>query len=60
MMEEHVQVQIDDVVTRLKAKIPPMEHGALESRLEALMNDSNAIGEEVIEVLLQEFDPPIR
>jgi hypothetical protein len=34
-----------------------MEHGALESRVEALLNDSSATVEEVISILLQEFDP---
>ena len=52
------QAQIDVCVAKLKSKIPPMEHGALDSRLEGLLNDSSATGDEVIEVLLQEFDPP--
>ena len=49
--------QIDECVAKLKSKIPPMEHGALESRLEALLNDSGASADEVISILLQEFDP---
>jgi hypothetical protein len=34
-----------------------MEHGALDSRLEALLNDSSATADEVISILSQEFDP---
>lgn len=49
---------VDECVTRLKAKIPEMEHAALESRLEGLLNDSSATPEEVIAALLEEFDPP--
>ena len=51
------QSQIDECVAKLKSKIPPMEHGALESRLEGLLNDSSASADEVISILLQEFDP---
>jgi hypothetical protein len=49
--------QIDACVAMLKSKIPPMEHGALDSRMEALLNDSSASADEVVEILLQEFDP---
>jgi hypothetical protein len=52
------QARIDESVARLKSKIPPMEHDAVDSRLEALLNDSSATTDEVIEILLQEFDPP--
>jgi hypothetical protein len=60
MTEEYADAQsgIDECVARLKSKIPPMEHGALDSRVEALRNDSSATTDEVIEILLQEFDPP--
>ncbi len=51
------QARIDESVARLKSIIPPMEHGALDSRLEALLNDSSATADEVIEILVQEFDP---
>jgi len=34
-----------------------MEHGALESRLDELLNDASASADEVISILLQEFDP---
>jgi hypothetical protein len=60
MTEEDLEAQsrIDEFVARLKSRIPPMEHGALDSRLDALLNDSSATADEVIEILLQEFDPP--
>ena len=51
------QAQIDECVAQLKSKIPPMEHGALDSRLEALLNDSSATPDEVVLILLEEFDP---
>jgi hypothetical protein len=59
MTEERpdAQSQIDECVAKLKTKIPPMEHGALDSRLEELLNDSSATADEVISILLQEFDP---
>jgi hypothetical protein len=59
MVEERPDAwsQIDECVAKLKSKIPPMEHGALESRLDGLLNDSSASADEVISILLQEFDP---
>lgn len=45
-------------VAQLKSKIPPMEHAALDSRLEGLLNDSSATSDEVIAALVEEFDPP--
>ena len=59
MTEEDADAQsrIDELIERLKSKIPPMEHGALDSRLEALLNDSSATADEVISILSQEFDP---
>jgi hypothetical protein len=59
MPEEHgdAQSQIDECVATLKSKIPPMEHGALESRAEELLNDPSASSDEVILILRQEFDP---
>ena len=51
------QSQIDECVAKLKAKIPAFEHPALESRVEALMNDSSADADDVVSILLQEFDP---
>ena len=46
---------IDECVERLKSKIPAMEHGALESRLDELMNDPSADADDVISILEQEF-----
>jgi len=59
MTEERpdAQAQIDECVAKLKSKIPPMEHGALESRLEELLNDPSADVDDVILILRQEFDP---
>ena len=34
-----------------------MEHGALESRLEELLNDPTADEDDVVSILRQEFDP---
>jgi hypothetical protein len=48
---------IDEYIAQLKLKIPPMEHGALESRLEELLNDSSDTPDEVISILAEEFDP---
>jgi hypothetical protein len=49
--------QIDECVARLKRKIPPEEHGALDSRLDELLNDPSADQDDVVSILLQEFDP---
>jgi hypothetical protein len=51
------QSKIDDCVAKLKSKIPHVEHGALDSRLEELLNDPSADADDVIEILQQEFDP---
>jgi hypothetical protein len=48
---------IDECIARLKSIVPLMEHGALDSRLEELLNDSSAGPEDVIEILRREFDP---
>ncbi len=56
-MHPDAQSQIDECVVTLKSKIPPMEHAALESRMEELMNDPSADTDDVISILLQEFDP---
>jgi hypothetical protein len=48
---------IDEYADQLKAKIPVMEHGAFDSRLEELLNDASADEDDVIEILHQEFDP---
>ena len=59
MPEENpiTQSPIDECVARLKSKIPQAEHGALDSRLEELLNDASADAGDVIMILLQEFDP---
>jgi hypothetical protein len=49
--------QIDECVAILKSKIPPLEHGALDSRVEELLNDPSADADDVILILRQEFDP---
>jgi hypothetical protein len=56
--DEHVNADsaIAEAVRILKLKIPPADHGALESRLEALMNDSEADADDVISILRAEFD----
>jgi hypothetical protein len=58
MTEERpdAQSQIDACVARLKSKIPPREHGALESRVDELLNDPSADADDVISILIQEFD----
>ena len=48
---------LNEFVASLKSKIPPMEHGALDSRVEQLLNDSSADTDDVISILRQEFDP---
>jgi hypothetical protein len=59
MMEESAvaRSQIDECVAILKSKIPPLEHGALDSRVEELLNDPSADADDVILILRQEFDP---
>jgi hypothetical protein len=41
----------------LTLNIPPADHGTLESRLEALMNDPDEDADDVIAILRSEFDP---
>jgi hypothetical protein len=48
---------IDQCLVELKAKISPADHAALESRMHALMNDSDADDDDVIAILREEFDP---
>jgi hypothetical protein len=47
---------VDEYVDTLKSKIPLMEHGALESRAEELLNDPTADEDDVISILGQEFN----
>jgi hypothetical protein len=49
--------RVDEYIAELKARIPPMEHGAVDSRLEELLNDSSADQDDVIAILHREFDP---
>jgi hypothetical protein len=59
MAEQHpdAQSQIDECVAMLKSKIPPLEQGALDSRLEELLDDPSADADDVILILREEFDP---
>jgi hypothetical protein len=58
-MEEQSSARqtVDAYVALLKSKIPPMDHGALDSRLEELLNDPSADEDDAITILHQEFDP---
>ena len=47
---------VDEYVATLKSKIPTMEHGALESRVEELLNDPSADEDDVISILGEEFN----
>jgi hypothetical protein len=51
------QSEIDECVAKLKSKIPRLEHNALDSRVEELLNDPSADADDVISILRQEFDP---
>jgi hypothetical protein len=59
MTEEQpdAQSEVEEYVAKLKSKIPQMEHGALDSRTEELLNDPSADADDVISILLEEFDP---
>lgn len=48
---------VEQCLAELKAKIPPPDHAALESRMHALINDPEADDNDVIAILRQEFDP---
>lgn len=58
-MEERLdsRAPIDEYVARLKSVIPVAEHGALESRLDELLNDPSADADDIISILGEEFDP---
>jgi hypothetical protein len=49
--------KINRCVEELKSKIPAADHGALESRLQGLINDPDADDDDVISILRNEFDP---
>jgi hypothetical protein len=55
--EPDARSEIDECVAKLKSKIPPLEHNALDSRMEELTNDPSADADDVISILRQEFDP---
>jgi hypothetical protein len=59
MAEERPEARstIDEYVGHLKSIVPRQGHGALDSRLEELLNDPSASGEDVISILHQEFNP---
>jgi hypothetical protein len=59
MADEHANTDpaIFECVAILKAKIPPEDHGALDSRLEELINDPSTDDGDVITILRAEFDP---
>ena len=59
MADEHPgrSQEIDECVRILKLKIPAEDHGALDSRLEALLNDPDADADDIISILRAEFDP---
>jgi hypothetical protein len=47
---------VDEYVATLKSKMPTMEHGAVDSRVEELLNDPTADENDVISILDQEFN----
>ena len=49
--------KIIECVEELKSRIPPADHGALDSRLQALINDPDTDDNDVISILREEFDP---
>jgi hypothetical protein len=49
--------KIRKCLEELKKKIPVADHGALESRLQALINDPDTDDDDVIAILREEFDP---
>jgi len=59
MADEHANRDsaITEAVRILKLKIPASDHGAVDSRLEALINDPSTDNDDVISILRAEFDP---
>jgi hypothetical protein len=59
MTDEHANTDsaINEAVRILKLKIPPEDHAALDSRLQELINDPSTDDDDVISILLDEFDP---
>jgi hypothetical protein len=48
---------IIECVAKLKAKIPLSDHAALDSRVQALINDPSSDDGDVVSILQGEFDP---
>jgi hypothetical protein len=59
MADEHANtdLEISECIRILKSKIPPSDHGALDSRAQELMNDPSTDDDDVISILRREFDP---
>jgi len=49
--------ELRECIFELKAKMPPMDHAALESRLQSLLNDPDTDNADIIGILRREFDP---
>jgi hypothetical protein len=58
MADEHANadLKISGCIWMLKLKIPPSDHGALDSRAQELMNDPSTDDDDVVEILRREFD----
>ena len=48
--------ELRECIFELKAKIPPADHPALESRLQSLLNDPETDDNDIITILRREFD----
>jgi hypothetical protein len=61
MADEHANTdpEISECIRILKSKIPPADHGALDSRAQELMNDPSTDDDDVISILRREFDPEL-
>jgi len=61
MADEHANTdpEISEYIRILKLKIPPSDHGALDSRAQELMNDPSTDDDDVVEILRREFDPEL-
>jgi hypothetical protein len=61
MADEHASSdpEITEAIRILKLKIPPADHGALDSRAQELMNDPSTDDDDVISILRSEFDPEL-
>ena len=59
MADEHANTdsEITEAVRILKLKIPASDHGAVDSRVQELINDPEADDDDVISILRAEFDP---